>query len=843
MNQKILIVDDDPEIVRLIRHILESQDFEVLEAATAAAALALALQEQPSLILLDVLLPGEIDGYEVSRRLRENPQTAHQVIVMLSAQSQTADRARGLIAGADDYITKPIDVVELVTNLRDLLRQPRDGQPPTYVLTQMLHAVLAVLDAELGWLLTVDKNGSSLKPASIAAASGDEISRKYLRSVIREQDQASIPLASGTNLIGDVLLSGQALVGMSGEEIDALPGGEQLVRGMQAIEAAAINILPISLRGVKMGVFVCLFKTSKPERGVDTQLLSVTAMQVALAVENLNLLERVGQRETESRAAQRFHETLVDAMGDGLVVLDAKGAIQFVNRRLTRMLGFKKEELLGKAFYDLIRPDERAPSRQFIDETGGKTVSLEKSLLRDDGSVLPALVVHVPQSKNGGAQDFGNVLVITDLSQQQERETALLRQTRQLAAINHAAQAMAASLDLDAVPQTILEETVFVMGARGGAILLIDDESRDLIFRAVVGPQSEVLLGQCVPMGQGIVGWIAENETPVIVDDMLNDPRFYKQIDVKTGLTTYSASGAPLLFNRQLIGVLEVINKVDGKFDQDDLSVLESLALAAASAIVNARLYRDLKDHAIELEKAFGELKEADRIKDEMIQNVSHELRTPMTFILGYIEIIANGELGSVTGEQRRGLEIVRKKARSLMTIVSDIVALQRMSVDTLDRRLMEVPQVIDQAVKTVEIASRDGTYKFITDVPYDIPNVRADAERISQVLDNLLGNAIKFSPEGGIISVQARAAVNDVVFTVQDSGVGIKPENVRNVFNRFYQEDGSTTRRFGGVGLGLAICKEIVEAHGGQIWVESEPGKGTIFSFSLPRINEPAIT
>lgn len=841
MATKILIVDDDPEIVELIRHILDDQNFEIVEAATGATALELAVVEQPALVLLDVLLPGELSGHDVCRRLRENPATANQRIVMLSGQARSSHRAQGLAAGADDYITKPIDPRDMITRLTDLVERPHIAQPPALLLTQMMHGVLAMLEAELGWLLALDRHGKRLKPAVIVARSGDETARAFLNGWQGENNRAAVILDEGDTFLTAVIRSGESLIAKTTDQIDALPGGDLFVRGMQAIETATATILPITLRGTTLGVLVCLFEAREPGRGADSRLLAVAAMQVALGLENERLLAQAERQDTESRRAQRFHETLVDAMGDGLLVLDDKGRVDFVNRRLCRMLGYTQDEIVGRPFSDFVNPAERQRVHQMLRGSLAQTSSFERSLMRSDGTPLPALVVHVPQPEESDA-DIGEILVVSDLSQQKSRESALLRQTRQLAAINHAAQAMAASLDLDAVPQTILEETVQVLGAKGGAILLVDDDTKDLHFRAVVGPQSESLLGQRVPVGRGIVGWIAEHGQPTLVDDVANDPRFYKRIDEKTGLTTTSAIGVPLLLKRQLIGVLEVINKIEGKFDKGDLSLLESLAQPAASAIVNARLYRDQRNHAIELEHAYVELKRADRLKDEMIQNVSHELRTPMTFILGYIELIANGELGELSEDQQQGVDVVRNKARALTKIVNDIVTLQRMSVDTLDRRLMEVPAIIDQAARTVSVTAQDSGFVVRTDVPEDIPNVRADEERISQVLDNLIGNAIKFSPAGGEIWLRVRRQGDYVRFEVQDSGIGINSDNLGNIFKRFYQEDGSTTRRYGGVGLGLTICKEIVEAHGGEIWAESEPGQGSTFCFTLPYVNEPAL-
>jgi signal transduction histidine kinase len=262
------------------------------------------------------------------------------------------------------------------------------------------------------------------------------------------------------------------------------------------------------------------------------------------------------------------------------------------------------------------------------------------------------------------------------------------------------------------------------------------------------------------------------------------------------------------------------------------------LTIAAAqisTAIDNVRLYNDLEQHAAELELALGELREATRLKSEFVQNVSHELRTPLTFVLAYVELIREGSLGQVPVEVQNKLTIISEKTRAITRLVDDVVSLQKIEAGKLRFEATAPHQLVDKAAFGASASAAEHQIDIVAHSSPDLPAVWVDVDRIGQVFDNLISNAIKFSPTGGQIKITAEPAADFIKFSVQDQGIGIPADKLERVFERFYQVDGSTTRRFGGAGLGLAIVKQIVEAHAGYLTVTSEPNKNTIFSFFLP--------
>jgi signal transduction histidine kinase len=191
-----------------------------------------------------------------------------------------------------------------------------------------------------------------------------------------------------------------------------------------------------------------------------------------------------------------------------------------------------------------------------------------------------------------------------------------------------------------------------------------------------------------------------------------------------------------------------------------------------------------------------------------------------------------------LTPEQAEGLEIVRRKCITLTKVVNDIVSLQRLKLSGLERRPVKLNVLLRQTLQAARISAEHSGQKLIFEAPDKDVLIMADEERIGQVLDNLLSNAVKFNQPHGQVMLRLQEQDSEVQVEVEDTGIGISAEKLARIFERFYQADGGTTRRYGGMGLGLSICREIIEAHGGRIWGESEVGQGSRFMFTLPRTN-----
>ncbi len=309
---------------------------------------------------------------------------------------------------------------------------------------------------------------------------------------------------------------------------------------------------------------------------------------------------------------------------------------------------------------------------------------------------------------------------------------------------------------------------------------------------------------------------------------------YEKTLAYNDGLTR-SLLVVPLVTKNNLIGTLSLNDDSPGAFGPSDGRMLTIAAAQVSVAIENARLLRNLHDRALQLEQTLKELRELHRLKTEFLQNVSHELRTPLTFIKSYVQLILEEAMGKIEPELRKALAIVDQRTEAVIRLVNDVISLEQMEMGKFEFQPVSLAEVATRSVEGAAMAARKANISIELQIIDDLPLLHADPGRLGQVFDNLLGNAIKFSPSAKSIKVRVSRDGAFARADVEDQGIGIPADKLDQIFDRFYQVDGSTTRRYGGTGLGLAIVKSIVESHGGQVIVESEVGVGSTFSFILP--------
>jgi signal transduction histidine kinase len=252
--------------------------------------------------------------------------------------------------------------------------------------------------------------------------------------------------------------------------------------------------------------------------------------------------------------------------------------------------------------------------------------------------------------------------------------------------------------------------------------------------------------------------------------------------------------------------------------------------------------YRELSEKNRQLEESYAKLKELDRLKSNFLATMSHELRTPLTSVIGYSEMMLEGLGGPLTAEQREYVGIIMEKGENLLQLITSILDISKIEAGRVRLVLTDVDagQLMRDAVATVLPLARKKGLKVACE-PAALPRFQADRDKVRQCLVNLCSNAVKFTPAGGNITVSAEALPGNLVaLRVADDGIGIPEEHVDRVFDVFYQVDGSSTREYGGAGLGLAIVRSFAEAHGGQVSVASTPGTGSTFSLVLPVLPAP---
>jgi signal transduction histidine kinase/putative methionine-R-sulfoxide reductase with GAF domain len=424
-----------------------------------------------------------------------------------------------------------------------------------------------------------------------------------------------------------------------------------------------------------------------------------------------------------------------------------------------------------------------------------------------------------------------NVRLIQELHAR-TRELAL--SVEELKALGEVSRAVSSTLDLETVLSTIVARAVQLSGTLGGVIYEYDDDSSEFHVRAthqMAQEQYEVLRATPVRLGQGAVGQAGALRKPVEVPDILDAqapvaPQV-QPILVRLGYRALLA--VPLLFEDRITGGLVVWRSETGHFSREVVSLLETFATQSVLAIQNARLFHEIEDKSRQLEVA-------SQHKSEFLANMSHELRTPLNGILGFNEMILDHIYGEVPPELREPLTEIQNSGRHLLRLINNVLDLSKIEAGRMELALGDyaVQDTVAQVRASLHSLAADKGLEFVTAVPGDLPLAHGDAGRITQCLTNLAGNAIKFTRQGRVeIAVELQGEL--LVYRVSDTGIGIEPDRIGTLFTEFRQADATIASEFGGSGLGLSITRKFAEMHGGRVWVESEPGKGSTFFLAVP--------
>lgn len=386
--------------------------------------------------------------------------------------------------------------------------------------------------------------------------------------------------------------------------------------------------------------------------------------------------------------------------------------------------------------------------------------------------------------------------------------------------------------DLDELLAFIVGEAAALTAAEAASILLLDRQTRQLHFRATSEQSHADLLDVPVPVDDSVAGTVFQTERPVLIDDVTGDERWNPDADEVVGFRTDSLLGVPMHdASAQVVGVLEALNKQVGTFDATDVETLSALADLAGVAVERARIVAELRS-------ANQQLNELDQLKSKFISIASHELRTPLSVILAYVSRLREQADSAETVSK---LDQVLNAAVRLRSLIQDMLNLQY--VDTGEPRLnletFDIVQVVRAVVEERRDSAEARRQTITLQMPEEPLQVRADRGAMDVVIGNLLNNAIKFTPEEGEIRVLVQVQSQEVWLRVRDSGIGIPPDKLELIFNRFYQVEPHLRRSREGLGLGLAIARDLLEAQDGRIWARSESDAGSEFFVALPLVSE----
>jgi PAS domain S-box-containing protein len=536
---------------------------------------------------------------------------------------------------------------------------------------------------------------------------------------------------------------------------------------------------------------------------------------------------------TDRRAAEHAQAHLaaiVASSDDAIVAKNLDGTITSWNAAAERIFGYTAAEAVGRSI-TLIVPADRLDEEAGILERlrRGERIDHYETVRRHrDGSLLDISITVSPIRDAGGhivgASKIARNVTAQKLAEKLRAEEGLARET-----LARVGAALAAELDQDTLVQSITDAGTALTGAEFGVFFdyVSDDEGERFQLHALSGARRDSFAARPTPRATSGLARAFRADGPIRLDDVIADPRdgeeapFRGVLEGRLPVRSYLA--LPVRSRSgQVLGGLFFGHSQPGRFQQRHEQLAMGMASSAAVALDNARLYKEAQD--------------ANRLKDEFLATLSHELRTPLNAMLGWAHMLRTMTLPPET--ESRALESLERNARAQAQLVEDLLDVSRIVSGKLQINLGEVDlaRVVLEAVESVRPALVAKRLDLQLSVPELGAIVKGDADRLRQVVWNLLSNAAKFTPAGGQVAVSVRTVDGQAEVSVQDTGVGIPRQFLRHVFERFRQAESSASRRHGGLGLGLAIVRHLTEAHGGTVDAESAgEGQGATFTVRLP--------
>ena len=644
---------------------------------------------------------------------------------------------------------------------------------------------------------------------------------------VDEVDTEWSPRKLGRGLTSYVIRTGRAMRFTPEIFSDLEASGEIVNDGVRSVDWLGVPLR--SKQAVNGIIAVQTYNPSIRLTEKHRDILVVLAPQISSAIE----------RFLSEREIQKF-KLGIDRSDNAVFITDLDGVIQYANPAFEKVYGYTPEEAMGKT--PRILKSGVIPQEQYKDFWGtllsGGTVSGEIVNRTKDGHLIPVAGTNSPILDETG-KTIGFLAVHQDITERKRSEQALQRRNTYLAASSEIGRLVTSTLDVN----TIFTRAVSLISERFGfyfaAIYITEENGFSARLQEAKGEAGEKMKTQQHSFVVGsptVVGKVAETGEALVVNNTEQEPLY--QVNPLL-LDTRAEVAIPLRTGTRTVGVIDIQSTQENAFTPDDVSVLQSLADQVTVAIENARSY-ELSQQLIK------DLREVDQLKSQFLANMSHELRTPLNSIIGFSRVIIKGIDGPVSDMQMQDLTAIYNSGQHLLGLINDILDLARIEAGKMELNFEEVhlAEMVTSVMSTAKGLVKEKPIQLVSLVPSDMPTVRGDTMRVRQVLINLLSNASKFTDEGTItVETRVQQAANgkmEAVINVIDTGPGISPEGQEKLFKAFSQVDGSATRKSGGSGLGLSICANLVQLHGGHIGVHSEENRGSTFWFTLPLYHQP---
>jgi signal transduction histidine kinase/putative methionine-R-sulfoxide reductase with GAF domain len=696
----------------------------------------------------------------------------------------------------------------------------------------------------------------------------------------------TLPLEPGRgSLTGRVLLNRKPV-----QVADALTDpGYAMAELQKKVGFRTMLGIPLLREGVPIGVLILNRTVVRPFTDKQIELVTTFADQAVIAIENARLFDDVQARTREltesleyrtatsevlnviSRSPSELQPVLdsIVATAAGLCQADYAMIHRFEHGRFRLVAANKVEadyikwlaqnpakadrgSISGRAVIERATvhiPDVLADPEytRMESQKRGQTRSLLGVPLLREGVPIGVIGLHRTQMRPFTDKQIELVTTFADqaviaienvrlFDEVQARTRELAQSVGELQALGEVSQAVNSTVDLETVLTTIVAKATQLSSTEAGAIYVFDDANQEFRLRATYGLDEKVvaeLRDSHIRIGETAISEAVERRLPIQIPDIQADASATLDVIVRAGFRALLI--VPLLSPEAVVGALVVRRKQPGEFPNSIVELLQTFAAQSVLAIQNARLFSEIEDKS-------RQIAEGSQHKSQFLANMSHELRTPLNAIIGVSEMLR--EDAEALKQDTEPLDRVLGAGRHLLALINDILDLSKIEAGRMELQLesFALAPLIANVVKTIEPLAAKNANQVAVHCDGAIGTLYADQMRLRQALLNLMSNANKFT-DHGTITIDARQGQENsrdwVTISVADTGIGMTPEQMGRLFQEFSQADASTTRKYGGTGLGLAISKRFCQMMGGDITVESEPGRGSTFTIRLPRIVE----
>jgi PAS domain S-box-containing protein len=841
---RILLIEDDPEYAYLLQEMLKtahSASFDVTHSDHLAGGLNQLVEGSFDVILLDLSLP---DSWGFETFAMVHAQAPDAPIVPLSGLDDERLAMHAVRAGAQDYLIKGETDTKLLTRTLCYAVERKRAEQLLRALNQ---ASLAMEKA--------------LTPEAIFTAALEELSQLGISCIILPMDESRSRLSTRyTKFESEPMRTAEKRIDFRREDysfpIEDVDLYRTVVQEKKTISARADEVMQQILPELHKGFTDQAPKTARIPKFIaaplivkddvigvlsvhsddliegDIPAITAFAHQMAAAWHRAQLYEQAQQEiaerkraESALRESERRFATFMEHLPGIAFMKDTQGRYLYRNQAFEEAHGAKATEWQGKTD-DEIWPADIAARMRASDQwvmAKGKGLETIEEISQEDG-IHHWLTIKFPiADENGKPSVLAGIAVnVTEHLQAQEE---LLRRNEELVALNAIAMTINQSLDLNHTLNATLHKVTEVIEQDGGWIQLLDDVTGTLSLAAHHGLSPEMVEEtRTTEFGEGVTGEAVLSRQVVAVTGDPDGRCASAQVARQEGLQ--ACVGVPIMSKDRVLGAMGICSRSPRQMSSQEMQLLTAIGHQIGTAIENAQLAQEAAEVHI--------LQELNRLRTELIANVSHELRTPLGLIKVYSTTLLAEDVNFDRETQKECLRTIDEETERLETIVDNLLDLSRMEGGRLhlDQRPTDIGQLVKEIVQAMGVQTTQ--HSFVLDLPTHPLMAQVDARRIEQVLRNLLSNAIKYSPDGGTITIQAQGDDDQLLVGVSDEGIGIPSYDLEKVFERFYRIENEVTQRTSGVGLGLAVCRGIVEAHGGRIWAESIPGGGSTFYFTL---------